>query len=116
MNKLSKSELIAAVLVIAITLVYPGVKLYSHIAAAQEAPIITPIPSTPENSICQDPYYQTSTDPNGPTICELKPGYTDCHNFTAVPAGQECTSGPQPYQEPVKQTEPVKPVTKCQEG
>lgn len=82
---------------------------------AQQAEPIS-IPSTPENSICQDPYYQTNTDPNGPTICELKPGYTDCHNFTAVPGGQECTSGPQPYQEPVVEPEPVKPINTCQEG
>ena len=115
MKKLNVSEKVSIVLVIAISLVYPAVKLYSHTVAAQEAPVITPIPSTPENSICQDPYYQVSGGPNEPTVCALKEGYTDCHNFTAVPNGQECTSGPAPYQEPVTQpADPPKPKT-CQE-
>lgn len=49
------------------------------------------IPSTPEFSICQDPYYQL--DPattGGVTVCMLKDGYIDCNNFTAVPVGQTC--------------------------
>lgn len=77
--------------------------------AQQAEPEPQPIPSTPEMSICQDPYYQVSAGPNEPTVCALKDGYTDCHNFTAVPNGQACdpATAPQPYVEP-------KPVTKCE--
>lgn len=60
------------------------------------------IPSTPENSICQFPYYQVSGGADQPTVCALSAGYTDCHNNTAVPDGQTCdpSTAPKPYVEP----------------
>lgn len=59
------------------------------------------IPSTPENSICQYPYYQLPNT-GDVTVCALSDGYTDCNNFTAVPNGQTCdpATAPKPYVDP----------------
>ena len=80
--------------------------------AAEQAPI-TPIPA---EAVCQDPYYLVSSGPDQPTVCALKAGYTDCHNFTAVPEGQSCdpATAPKPYVEPAPVATPA-PAKKCEE-
>ena len=86
-------------------------RLFDNPAAAQPAQT-TPIPA---EAVCQDPYYLVSSGPDQPTVCALKEGYTDCHNFTAVPNGQTCdpATAPKPYVEPV---EPAPaPAKKCEE-
>jgi hypothetical protein len=99
--------LIAAIVLVSLGMLMP----VRTDTAAEQAPI-TPIPA---EAVCQDPYYLVSSGPDEPTVCALKEGFTDCHNFTAVPNGQTCdpATAPKPYVEPTPVT--PAPAKKCEE-